>query len=287
MVEKGLGNYADAEKFLRQAVAIDPNYFDARYSLGYVLARLGRPAEARPELEAALKLSPDSSKARFQLASVLRALGQKDEANQELSAFEKQKEQGVKQDVAGVKANQANADLQAGDPQKAVALYRESLAEDPGNARTYYDLALALDRMADYRGEREALEKAVALDAQLALPHNQLGLLELQANQAAEAEKQFQTAISLDPQYAEAQNNLGVLYGQLGKNAEAEQLFRKATENNPQYGQAFANLGMILASESRYRGGRSGAFQRDSNGTEEYRRAQRIRNGSGAPEQRQ
>lgn len=252
VVDKGLGNYADAESALRQAVAMNPNYFDARYSLGYVLARLGRPSEARPELEAALKLSPDSSKARFQLASVLRTLGMKDEANQQLSTFEKQKEQGVKQDVAGVKANQANADLQAGDPQKAVTLYRESLAEDPGNARTYYDLALALDRLADYHSEREALEKAVALDAQLALPHNQLGLLDLQANQSAEAEKQFQTAISLDPQYAEAQNNLGVLYGQLGKSAEAERLFREATENNPQYGQAFANLGMILASESRF-----------------------------------
>jgi len=252
IVEKGLGNNAEAEKFLRQALAIDPNYFDARYNLGFVLARLGRPAEARPELEAALKLSPDSSKARFQLASVLRALGLKEEANQELSVFEQQKKEGVQEDVAGVKANQANADLQSGDPQKAAALYRESIAQDPGNARTYYDLALALDQMADYRGEREALEKALSLNAQLAPPHNQLGLLDLQANQSTDAEKQFQAAITLDPQYAEAQNNLGVLYGQLGKTSEAEQLFRHATENNPQYGQAFANLGLILASESRF-----------------------------------
>jgi tetratricopeptide (TPR) repeat protein len=252
VVAKGLGNYTDAENFLRQAVAINPNYFDARYSLGYVLAHLGRPAEARPELEAALKLDPDSSKARFQLANVLRVLGQKNEAAKELSTFEKQKQEGVKQDVAGVKANQANADLQTGDPQKAVALYRESLTEDPGNARTYYNLALALSRTGDDRGEREALEKAIEIDAQLARPHNQLGVLELQENQVAAAKKQFETAISLDPQYAEAQNNLGVLSGQLGENAEAEKLFRQATENNPQYGQAFANLGMILASETRF-----------------------------------
>jgi putative PEP-CTERM system TPR-repeat lipoprotein len=252
VVEKGLGNYARAESFLSPAVVINPNFFDARYSLGYVLAHLGRPAEARIELEAALKLDPDSSKARFQLAAVLRALGQKSEANKELSTFEKQKEQGVKQDVAGVKANQANADLQTGDPQKAVDLYRQSLAEDPGNARTYYNLALALDRTADYSGEREALEKAVQLDPQLSRPHNQLGVLDLQNNQVDAAKKEFQTAISLDPQYAEAQNNLGVLSGQLGESEEAERLFREATENNPQYGQAFANLGMILASEGRF-----------------------------------
>ena len=30
-----------------------------------------------------------------------------------------------------VKANQANEDLQSGDPQKAVALYREAIVERP------------------------------------------------------------------------------------------------------------------------------------------------------------
>lgn len=251
-VEKGLGNNEAAEKALRQAVAIDPNHAEARYSLGFVLAHLGRPAEAKPELEAAVKLSPDSSKARFQLASVLRTLGLKDEANHELDIFQHQKQEGVRQVSATVKANEANQDLQSGDPERAVALYRESIEADPTNARTYYNLALALDRIPDYNGEREALEKAVSLDAQLALPHNQLGLVEFQTNRVEEAERQFKDAIALDPQYAEAQNNLGVLYGQLGKSAEAERLFRQATENNPQYGQAFANLGLIEASESRF-----------------------------------
>ena len=49
--------------------------------------------------------------------------------------------------------------------QKAIDLYRESLVGDPNNAKTYYDLALALDRQADYRSEREALEKSASLDA--------------------------------------------------------------------------------------------------------------------------
>ena len=252
VIEKGLGNNAEAEKTLREAVAIKPDNFDARYNLGFTLAHLGRPAEAKLQLEAALRLSPDSIKARFQLGTVLRALGQKDEAAHELNAVQEAKQTGMKQTSAAVKASQANEDLQSGDPQKAIALYREAIAEDPTDAKMYYNLALALDRIPDYSGEREALEKAVQLDSQLALPHNQLGLIDFQENHGEAAEKQFKEAIALDPQYAEAQNNLGVLYGQLGKNAEAEQLFRQATENNPQYGQAFANLGLTLASESRY-----------------------------------
>ena len=138
-------------------------------------------------------------------------------------------------------------------------------------------------RSGDYSGEREALEKAVQLDAKLALPHNQLGF-SISRQITANAEKQFKAAIALDPQYAEAQNNLGVLYGQLGKSGEAEQLFRQATENNPQYGQAFANLGMILASESRYSEAAPGAWQRGATRAKESRRAQRIRDGAGALE---
>ncbi|QNI31884.1 tetratricopeptide repeat protein [Alloacidobacterium dinghuense] len=249
VVERGLGNYAEAERSFRQAVALNPNHAEAHYNLGFVLARQGKPAEARPELEKALQLNPESSEARFQLASVLRTLGQQDQAHEELNVLQQEKAASVKQDVAAVSASQANQDLQSGDPQKAVALYRASLANDPKNARTYYDLALALDRLSDYSAEQDALEKAQALDATLAPVHNQLGFLDLQAGHAQDAERQFKAAISLDPQYAEAQNNLGVLYGQVGKDADAEKMFRLATENNPQYGQAFANLGLILAGQ--------------------------------------
>ena len=45
--------------------------------------------------------------------------------------FTEAKQQDANLDVAEVKSNQANADLQAGDAQKAVDLYREALAGDP------------------------------------------------------------------------------------------------------------------------------------------------------------
>ena len=116
---------------------------------------------------------------------------------------------------------------------------------DPENARTHYDLALALDRLGDYAAERAALQDAMRLDAKFAPVYNQLGFLQFKAGQIADAESNFKTAIALDPQYAEAQSNLGVLYGQQGNPALAECLFVEATENNPQYSQAFANLGLI------------------------------------------
>jgi len=252
VVDRGLGNYAEAETMLTRSVELNPKYYDARYNLGFVLAKRGKTAGAREQLERALELNPSSSEARFQLAAVLRTMGQADKASEQLNSFEQKRQESVGKDVAGTKVNQANEYFQTGDTQRAVDLYREAINDDSKNARTYYDLALALDRLRDISGERDALEKASALDSNFAPVRNQLGFLSLQAGQADEAEKQFRAAISLDPQYAEAQNNLGVLYGQQGKTTEAEQLFRQAAENNPQYAQALLNLGLILASESRF-----------------------------------
>ena len=252
VVDRGIGNYAAAEDMLKRAVALNPNHYDTRYNLGFVLAKLGRPQEALVHFEKAAQLNPASSEARFQLAAVLRSVGQEQRARQELEGFQKRKEQSVKENVAGTSVNQANEYFQAGEYQRAVDVYREALAQDPGNARTYYDLALALDHLGRIAEERDALQKAIGLDSTIARAHNQLGLMNLEAGQQTDAEKELKAAIALDPGYAEAQNNLGVLYGQQGKNKEAENLFRQATENNPQYTQAFINLGLIFAGDSRF-----------------------------------
>jgi tetratricopeptide (TPR) repeat protein len=252
VVDRGLGDYAAAEPLLKQAVVLNPNHYDSRYNLGFVLAKLGRGQEALVQLEKAVQLNSTSSEARFQLAAALRSLGQEQRARKELEDFQERKQQSIKENVAGAKVNQANEYFQAGEYQRAVDVYREALAQDPGNARTYYDLALALDHLGKTAEERDALQKAITLDSTIARAHNQLGLISLQAGQEAEAEKELKAAIALDPGYAEAQNNLGVLYGQQGKNKAAEELFRQATENNPQYAQAFINLGLILAGDSRF-----------------------------------
>jgi len=70
--------------------------------------------------------------------------------------------------------------LQSGEVQRAVDLYRESITDDPKNGRTYYNLGLALDRLGDYRSERDALEKGIAVDPKFAPLHNQIGFLSLQ-----------------------------------------------------------------------------------------------------------
>ena len=56
----------------------------------------------------------------------------------------------------------------------AVQAYEEALKLDPNNAKTYYNLALALDKVGDLK-RASALEKSIQLDPKLALTQNQLG----------------------------------------------------------------------------------------------------------------
>ena len=157
MVDRGLGNYAAAEPLLRRAVSLNPNHYEARYNLGFVLAKLGKPQEAQPHLEKALQLNPASSEAQFQLAAVLRSLGQEQRAQQELQQFQRKKQESVGENVAGTRVNQANEYFEQGNYQLAADYYRQALTQDPQSAKTYYDLALALDRLGKITEEREAL----------------------------------------------------------------------------------------------------------------------------------
>jgi tetratricopeptide (TPR) repeat protein len=251
-VLRGQGNYAEAVQPLRRAVLMQPHHYDAQYNLGFVLAKTNQHEEALKCFRTAVQLRPDSTQARYQLSLVLRVLNKPGEAREQLSLFDEQRQQAARKDVAAVTGGRANERLLSGDASAAVEGYRESLRSDPDNPRTLYNLAVALDRLGNRAGERDALERALRIDPKLAVVHNQLGLLNLQEGKVAEAERLLRQALVLEPQYAEAQNNLGVLYGQQGRPKEALALFRQATENNPGYSQAFLNMGLILAAQDKF-----------------------------------
>ena len=250
-VYRGLGQYAEAVPLLQHAVKMRPSNYDAQYNLGFVLAKQSRYEEARVTLGKALELRPGAGEAHYQMGLVLRALNQPERAKEQMTVFEQQRRLTGKKETAAVVGGRGNQHLLAGDAQQAVDAYKESLQQDPNNARTYYNLALAYDRLGERNSELESLEQALKLDPALTLAQNQLGFMNLQDGKHADAEARFRKALSLDPQFAEAQNNLGVLYAQQGKAKEAEALFRQATENTSEYGQAFMNLGLMLASQGR------------------------------------
>jgi Tfp pilus assembly protein PilF len=62
---------AEAEKALRRALALEPDFVEARYNLGLVLADLMRPAEAEKAFRRVIDLRPDFALAHYSLGLTL------------------------------------------------------------------------------------------------------------------------------------------------------------------------------------------------------------------------
>jgi tetratricopeptide (TPR) repeat protein len=251
MVYRGLGDYAKAEPELELGAARKPDDFEAQYQLGSVLAHLGKPQEALPRLRKAVALNPGEKSAQFQLAAVLRALGKKEEAGQVLEQFHKATDNEFQKSQLTSDGIKANDLLQAGKPAEAAQIYRHMLEDDPGNAWTAYNLALALEAMHDTKGAEDALRTGIDIDPKLAKIHAELGQLQLTDGDMESAQKSLQSALDLDPQLVEARGNLAMVYANKGDLITAAKLLRQALEDDPSYKDGHLKLGLILARQNR------------------------------------
>ena len=238
---------------LKRCLTLDPSSYEAHCDLASVLARMGRNDEAIAELEKAKKLKPNGTEALYQLARLLaKEKTQGKAASDNLEAFQKVKQDQDLHTLANVQINRGKEALSHDHASEAARAFREALRLIPNDAKTHFNLAVALNRLGDVAGEQVELEKALWLDPKLAEAHYQLGVEFMASGENSEARREFMAAIENQPAYAEAENNLGVLDGKTGRDAEAEEMFRRAAADNPQYAEAFLNWGLILANKGQF-----------------------------------
>jgi len=248
VLERGVGQYDAARDHLREAVALDPNYYNSRYNLGVVLAELKDPTGARDQLEKAIALGATEPEIRFKLANVLRTLGDTQAAQEQLKLYQQELKQRSDNTLAASKTAQADRALAAGDNARAVALCREATAAAPKDALLAYKLSLALDKTGDTVAEREALEQVIQIDPDFAIAHNQLGYLASQNGDSAAAEEHFRQAVHAAPTYTQAWISLAATLGMESKVPEAQEAIASALRIDPKNVQAL-DLSHALATQ--------------------------------------
>ena len=199
-VYQQLGDYASAEPELELGAAKAPDDFEARYQLGLVLARMGKPDQALPHLQKAFALKPEDRSAQYQMVAVLRSLGRTQESTQIVEQLRKEQgEESLNSQLAseGTKANDL---LQSGKAADAAQIYRHMLEENPNNAQTAYNLALALEAMNDKKRAEEVLRKAIDRNPTFAKGRAELGQLELAEGDLESAQKWLESALDLEPE---------------------------------------------------------------------------------------
>jgi TolB-like protein/Tfp pilus assembly protein PilF len=141
-----------------------------------------------------------------------------------------------------------------GDLERAEAYYKMAIERDPGYAAAWTGLAEVHHRQADsgyrpieegYRMARQEVERALALDENLALAHAEMGWIKRSHDWDWEgADVCYRRALALDPGSRAALGGAAVLAQSLGRSDEAIELDIRAVSVDPLSVSAYINLGL-------------------------------------------
>lgn len=238
VLERQQGQYEAARDHLREAASFKRQMANLNYNLGVALARLHDTAGAIEQLRAAISLGDKDPEAHFELANALRTAGQTDAARQEMVTYQQAVKDQQNRALGVSKASEADAELERGNLQHAIALYHEAVEAFPRDPMLHYKLALALDKANQTDEERAALERVIAIDPGFAAAQYQLGYLDSRAGNNASAEEHFRYAVQSAPGYVDAWISLAATLGMESKFPEAQQAAGIALRIDPKNAQA-------------------------------------------------
>lgn len=247
------GALDEAERLLRQALALDPKAHPVRVNLAACLGLQDRPDEAEAELRAVLEDDPTYLFPRALLATLLAQTGRQDEAETEATLALQQALQGqatleaaeqlvsalaLLDDDQGLRQLAGPLEPLAGNLGPEALLALTLAARRAGEATSPFEAALRRHPAAAY--EPFATDLALLAQGQVeGLVHLQRRLVAgqllreadgmAQSGRLPEAEDRYRRVLDLVPQAVGARINLSNLYRSVGRLAEAQTLLEEAT----------------------------------------------------------
>ena len=141
--------------------------------------------------------------------------------------------------------------IESGQPQQAVPLLEQVVADNPQMYIAQYQLGVALVRQRKYREAIPPLENAVALLPDSSMAHYELGFALFETGVWKTAAAHFELAVSRMPKFADAHFSLAAVYARIDRVPEAVQELETALALNPQHSRAHLLLGRILTLQGR------------------------------------
>jgi tetratricopeptide (TPR) repeat protein len=135
---------------------------------------------------------------------------------------------------------------------KAMEMYRRSLALKPDAAATHVSVAMCLLRREQPSEAIRVLHRAQDLAPNAPEAHYHEGNAYAVMKHWPKAAGAYKRALALRPEYAEAANNLGLAYANMDAPDKAELAFNQARQARPDYYQAIFNLGNLLLDRRRF-----------------------------------
>lgn len=189
----------------RQAIQIDPTYFEPYNNLGILLNTYGKPGDALPLYYKALELKPGHSDSYNNLATALQALGKYEDA---------------------------------------LDIFRSSLKSDPRNPSPHNNLGTLLNELKRYNEAAYHYNQALTLNPKEPRIWYNLGNLYYQIQKPDSAEYCYLKALEIKPNYPDAMGNMGVLFFSKQDYKTALSWYEKALIVDPNFRDAYFNMGV-------------------------------------------
>ncbi len=243
------GCYKDAEKLVREAIAVRKGYVQAYVTLAAILMDTGRVPEGGVYLQKAWRLCPDDPLIAVQMGNYARRLGDADEAER---FYRKALE--TSNGVPAAAHNLGVLYLKKRDLKKAAAAFEDAVERAPDSPEERYMAGVVAMRMGNYHKAAEFFRDALELNPQFADAEKALEVARrgMGANVNAKEVEALEKALKQTPDDPLLLSRLGSLLLRSGRVDEAESKFRRALELNPDMVESTKGLGDVMMLEKRY-----------------------------------
>jgi tetratricopeptide (TPR) repeat protein len=240
------GRLTHAEGIYRQILAARPDDPNAMHLLGLVATQKGNRQRAIALIRRAIELHSNSAEMYFNLGTVLAETGQNAQA---IAALRRAIELDPR--LAAAHNNLGRLLRETGDLYNSVESIRRAVLLAP-SAKAYANLGLSLTQLHQHEEAIAAHRKAVELQPNLALAHNDYGTALAKAGMLTEAIEAYHQAIRRDSFNAGFYSNLGTALSDDGQPEQAIIAQRQAIALSPNLAQAHANLAAALLKSCKF-----------------------------------
>ncbi|XP_062603708.1 protein O-mannosyl-transferase TMTC3-like isoform X2 [Saccostrea cucullata] len=210
LVSKDPTRLLEADKYLKTAVSMRPDYIQGYINRGDILVKLGQKEEALEVYNIALKYEPDNADVHYNIGVVL---------------------------------------LELGRPEEARKSFETALLHEPDHEQSLYNSAIMIQESGEPRQWPEAirrLSKLIKKDPKEPKYYFTLGMIHMDMKDYLEAERDFKNCIKFDPFFRSALFNLALmLNNNLNRPLDAIPYLETLIEHYPEHTKALLLMGDI------------------------------------------
>ena len=184
------GQYEEALTHYQRAIELRPGDANTYNNIANCYTKMGKTELAVKYYEAAVKIRPDYWRAKINLSKVLAW----QEKGKPINAVDH--------------GRLANKLVAQGEMKQALDHYNRALEMEPNHVENLYNRSVLLLRTGQFAKAEEDLLEVVALRDNLAVAHNNLGVVRERQGKEKAAVTSYQQALQIDPLLQDAQENL-------------------------------------------------------------------------------